>query len=528
MYKRSTIKPRLVIFVMSALLFGCTQTKTTPFNVNTMNSAVDSIVNGLSEPVIPELEIDLIDYSGHKPDSKGSFDFREAIQSAINELSAKGGGRLIFSHTEEPKAWDKNILTYRVSGPIELQSNIALCFEPSVRLFFEFNPENYTNQNQGVITRYEGTTCYGYSPCIRAFNVSNVSLVALFGYGAMPIIDGDGEKWRQWEIDESRRLEKEGKDLAFIYIRTLNNTDVPIAKRKPGQFKDWLLRPDLIQFFLSKNIKVDGLKISNSPFWCIHPVFSSNITIRNLFYDASVVNNDGIDPESSKNILIENIIFNNHDDNVAIKAGRDKEGREGALVAGTPLEAITSEFIVNGRIMGSTENVVIRNCVFKGHHAVAIGSEMSGGVKNVYILNSHAVQDVFNGIYIKSSRIRGGSVSNIYANNVHFANVLESVICLIPNYDNDTISAFPPTFSNIHLNNISAASSEYGIRIHGWGDAPIKNISISNSTIEKVFSEKIHYNQVQNLQLINVRIDKTDYHQTINDTITVVKPPQSI
>lgn len=296
MHKNNAQKHLVNALIMMALLLGCNPTKTKEFSFNTFHSAVDSIVNGISEPEIPKFEIDLIEYSGKQPDRKGSYDFREVIQRAINELSAKGGGRLMFSHTKDPQAWDKSILTYRVSGPIELRSNIALCFEPSVRLFFECNPPLYTNQNQGVITRYEGTTCYGYSPCIRAFNVSNVALIALFGYGAMPIIDGDGEKWRQWEMDGSIRLEREGKPLAYSCIRDLNNADVPVAERKPMQYKDWLLRPDLIQFFLSKNFKVEGLKISNSPFWCIHPVFSSNGIIRNLVYDAPVTNNDGIDP----------------------------------------------------------------------------------------------------------------------------------------------------------------------------------------------------------------------------------------
>ena len=167
----------------------------------------------------------------------------------------------------------------------------------------------------------------------------------------------------------------------------MNHNNTPIDQRIFGE--GHYLRPQLIQLYDCKNILIEGVKIEDSPFWCLHLLRCENITVRNIKYEAYNKNNDGIDPEYSKNILIEDITFNNSDDNIAIKSGRDDEGR-------------ASEF--------HSENIVVRNCHFKGLHAIVIGSEMSAGVENVFVENCDFSGKLKRGIYLKSNPDRGGYI----------------------------------------------------------------------------------------------------------------------
>ena len=270
-----------------------------------------------------------------------------------------------------------------------------------------------------------------------------------------------------------------------------------------------------MEFCFCKNVLVDCVKITNSPFWCVKPVFSESCIFRNMQFDAMVVNNDGIDPESSRNILIENIIFANHDDNVAIKAGRDKEGRDGALIAGTELEQILSDYIKEGRIKGPTENVIIRNCHFYGHHAICIGSEMSGGVRNVYAMDNYSVAEVNMGVFIKSSRLRGGKVENIYINGLKLNHTKSELIALIPNYDKADSGLYPPSFSNIQIENVECISSGSGIVIHGWPDVPIENVLLRNIKIGNAEKGNLSINEVRGIYLDHVSINGEVFNEEL-------------
>jgi polygalacturonase len=433
-------------------------------------------------------------------------------------LNEAGGGKIFLAHTKSQYHWIKQFLTYRCSGPIELRSNIELIFDSSIRLFFEFNPENYFKGDKGVITRYEGTTIYGYSPCIRAFNVSNVALTYRHGEGGMPVIDGDGMKWQKWYTEGNQMLRTQGKNPPVDQIRKMNNAGIPVVERRAKKPEEWFLRPELIQFFLSENVLIDGIKMKDSPFWVIHPVFSRNLTFRNISFDAEVINNDGFDPESSQNILIENIMFSNRDDNVAIKAGRDLEGREGADISGTGLESIESVYINDNKMGGPSKNIVVRNCIFKGHNALAIGSEMSGGVRNVFVLDNQSVHEVYNGIYLKSSRMRGGVIENVYVKNMDLNNVLINAVSLIPNYQTKTDGTHPPLFKNIYIENLTANITKNGIVVTGWLDRPIEDITIKNVNLKKVYEEHITIKQAENIELTNVSMEDTLY----NDVYTVI------
>ena len=499
------------------------------FTEEEVKENVRKILDQIKEPEIPGDTINLIEFSGQKPDSEGSVDFYPYIQKAIDQLAEKGGGWLLFAHSQGIETWLRYEETYRIEGAIQLKSNVGLIIDRSVRLFFPFGPEKYLVNGKGVLTRYEGTTIYSFSPLIRAFNVHDIAIVSRGETGAMPLIDGDGEKWQRWMWEGEGERRKRGLKPAYQALKDINNADVPIAERVYTDPGSDYFRPEMMEFFLCENILVDGIKLTNSPFWCVKPVFSQSGTFRNMAFDAMVVNNDGIDPESSKNILIENISFGNHDDNVAIKAGRDKEGRDGAIVQGTELEDIESEYINNGRITGPTENVVIRNCMFEGHYAICVGSEMSGGVRNIYALDNYSVTKVNMGFFLKSSRLRGGTVENIYINGMKLNQTKGPVIAMIPNYDKADKSPYVPTFRNIQIENVSSESSEDGIVIHGWSDQPVRNIWLESIRLQNVRKDKVEVHQSEDIVLKDVKVNGQEYDTTITETVDEGnKPPERI
>ncbi len=492
-----------------------------------LKTRTDSIISAIQEPVIPDRVIDLVKFSGHSADATGTYDFRQDIQRAIDSLAAAGGGTLLFPHSKGPDYWMKTTEVYRIDGPVELRSHIQLMFDTDVRLQFVFHPEHYLHEGKGVIVRYEGTTLYSYSPLIRAFHVHDIILTARPGSGAMPVIDGDGEKWVEWSMSGEDRRKAAGLTVSYEKARDVNNQGIPLNERHFDHLGEDFLRPPLMQFFLCRNVRVEGVKLDNSPFWVVHPVFSENIVFRNLLYDDNNVNNDGVDVESSTNVLIENVIFYNHDDNVVIKAGRDREGREGLSIAGTDLETVQSPFISEGKLGGPSSNVIVRNCVFKGHHAICVGSEMSGGAHDIYVFNCIAPQEVYQGIYLKSSRKRGGTIRDIYVKNLRFNYLKADVVSIIPNYDNDTTSEWPPLIRNIYIEDVHAVNAGNGIRVFGWFDRPAEHIFLDSITVDTVRGERFSYGQVRDLQVRDVQIMNKIYNSTYNLVDESITTPAS-
>ena len=489
-------------------LLACTLTACATTDVDRkIDTGVADILKNISEPVIPDRQLDLIKVSGLKPDSKGTKDFQKAIAGAVEKLAEAGGGSLIFSNPGSGEA------VYRIKGPIELKSNVALRLARGVRLQFEFDPPSYLPGGKGILSRYEGTLVYTYSPLIRAFNCENIAITALPGSGPLPVIDGDGKAWRKWEEAGNRsRGGQTDKKASYLMIKQVNNDGTPIPERR---FGDEYLRPSIMQFFCSKQVLVENVKLVNSPFWTVHPLFSQNLIFRGIEFEALNANNDGIDPESSRYVLIENVKFNNGDDNVAIKAGRDLEGREGVSIKGTELEGLDLPWINDGIIRGPTSHVLIRNCEFRGHYAVCIGSEMSGGAHDIYALDNFAEESVRMGFYIKGGRNRGGEVHDVFVRNMHLNEVKKEVVRLIPNYDNDLTSPWPSKFRDIYIENMTAKKAALGIRIVGWPDATIDNVTLKDLKVDKVEGKPLfEYNHVTNLKLENVVVEGRDLSGT--------------
>lgn len=385
----------------------------------------------VSEISLPEIKGEIYPLEDFGGKADGLSDNHEAFTSAIEACAEAGGGTIIVGSG-----------TWLVNGPIHLGSHMRLHLEEGAVLRFGSNPSDYLPM---VLTSWEGTRCYNYSPFIYARGATDV---ALTGKGE---IDGEAsQSWNTW---------KEKQDPGKKRIRAMNNDGVALEERLFGE--GWFLRPHLVQFYECENILVEDVKITDSPFWCLHFVFSKNITVRGLSYEAYNFNNDGIDPESSENILIENVHFGNGDDNIAIKAGRDLEAR----TLGRP-----------------SRNIIIRNCHFNGYNAIAVGSEMSGGVHNVFVEDCTYAGKVIYGVYLKGNLDRGGEVSNIHVRNIEF-DTTTSTIVIDSNYKNQG-SCCPPTFKNIYIDNIrSTHATKYGIYLKGSPQQHLDSIFISNVNI---------------------------------------------
>ncbi|MGJ5640635.1 glycoside hydrolase family 28 protein [Formosa sp. S-31] len=407
-----------------------------------------TILKRINEPEFQNRVFSVIDYGAI---ADGITNAKPAFDQAIQECKQAGGGKV-----EVPKG------NYFLEGPLHLESHLNLELQEGAVLKFSSNPESYPL----VLTSWEGTILYNYSPFIYAYQKENI---AITGKG---IIDGESsDTFATWHP-----LQKEDQ----LRSREMNHNSIPFEERQFG--KGHYLRPQLIQFFDCKTILIEDVSIEDSPFWCVHLLKCENAILRGVKYDAQNKNNDGIDLEYSRDILIENIRFNNNDDNVAIKAGRDHEGRAMQM---------------------PSENIVVRNCAFKGLHALVIGSEMSSGVRNVFVENCTYAGYVKRGVYLKSNPDRGGEISDIFIKNVEFGEVLDCFM-ITSNYHNEGFG-FPSTINNINLSNVKCEkANNYGIYLKGYNKKPIRNINLNRFKVKETgrnpfvdFAEEVMFKTVK-------------------------------
>ena len=413
----------------------------------------DSILSNISGAKIASKTL-LIQKFGAKNDGKA--DCRAAFLKAIKKASAMKGGKVLV-----PAG------TYYIKGPIVLQSNVCLELQKGATLKFAPEEKFYPM----VSTSWEGTFLYNYSPLIYGYGLHDVSII---GEGT---IDGNAmTTFAKWKPNQKK---------ARLLSRKMNHEEVPVGERKFGD--GYWLRPQLVQLYNCQGITLEGVKITNSPFWCIHLLKSENIICRNLRYDAKLINNDGIDPECSRNILIEGVAFDNGDDNVAIKSGRDNDGWN----AHSP-----------------SENIIIRNCHFKGLHAVVIGSEMSSGVRNVIVENCDYAGYCKRGIFIKTNPDRGGFVENVYVNNCTFGDV-EDLFYVTSRYagegqDNNHFSTVRNIFvDGLKCNNVSAAA----LVLQGTEAKPVTNVAFDHIEVSKA-KTGISFENVQGVNMGECLIGK--------------------
>ncbi len=347
-------------------------------------------------------------------------------------------------------------------------SNVNLHLAEGAVLKFSTAPKDYT---PFVLSRWEGIDCYNYKPLIYAYKQSNI---AITGNG---ILDGQASSDNWWSWCGSPRFGwKEGMKSqrhnpshtpGRIRLDEYNADNAPVEQRMMQE--DDCLRPPFIQPYECSNVLIEGITIKNAPFWLIHPVFCENVTVRKVYMDSpNGPNNDGCDPESCKNVLIEDCYFNTGDDCIAIKSGRNNDGR---------------------RWNRPSENIVIRNCVMKdGHGGVVIGSEISGGCRNVFAENCEMDSPNLDRIVrIKSNAIRGGVVENVYVRNIKVGVCKEAVFRVEMKYEKITEGPYMPVIRNINLENITSKLIRYGIFIDGFEKTNyVSNITIKDCVFEGI------------------------------------------
>ena len=385
------------------------------------------IEQSIKAPTFPEKDFLITKYGAKTTNSAAQN--QKAINKAIAACSKKGGGRVIV-----PSG------TF-VTGAITLLSHVNLVVEKDAVLKFAFEPDLYPI----VPTRWEGIDCRNLSPCIYAYKQTDI---AVTGEGT---IDGSGANNTWWPWNGNPRFGfKEGmiSQRGGSRARLLKNAEDGVPMDQRIFTKEDGLRPQLINFYLCENILMENLTLLNSPFWVIHPLLSKNITVRGMKIINDGPNGDGCDPESCDGVLIENCFFNTGDDCIAIKSGRNNDGR----LWDKP-----------------SENIIIRNCEMKnGHGGVVIGSEISGGCRNVYaennVMDSPELERV---VRIKTNTCRGGVIENINARNIKVGVCKESVLKINLDYEPKEICCrgFVPTVRNVNIENITCEKSKYGVQI---------------------------------------------------------------
>jgi len=303
------------------------------------------ILKNIKSPVFPDKEYNLTFYGAV---GDGKTDCTEAFKKAIEDCNKNGGGKVVIP---------EGIF---LTGAIHLKSNVNLFISEKATIKFSVDKDKYL---PAVFTRWEGVECINYSPLIYANDQENI---AVTGKG---ILDGQGsnENWWGWkgkkEYGWKENDPQQKKDRDKLFEMAENNIQPSERIFGDGHY----LRPNFIQPYKCKNVLIEGVTFKDSPMWFIHPVLSQNISIINVTVEGLGPNNDGCDPESCKDVLIKNCYFNTGDDCIAIKSGRNNDGR---------------------RVNIPSENIIIQNCKMKeGHGGVVIGSEISGSVKNVFAEN---------------------------------------------------------------------------------------------------------------------------------------------
>ena len=246
------------------------------------------------------------------------------------------------------------------------------------------------------------------------------------------------------------------------------------------------LRPNFIQFQNSKNIRIADVKIINSPMWIIHPVLSENITVENVKVISHGPNNDGCDPESCKNVLIKNCLFDTGDDCIAIKSGRDEDGR---------------------RVARPAENHIVEDCIMKdGHGGVTIGSEIAGGASNIYAINcTMDSKDLDRVLRLKTSSSRGGIIENVFMKDIKVGTYKDAALSFNMFYE--TPGNFMPTIRNIWVENLDVErGGNFGVFVHAYPESPVQNLRVINSNIRGV-KTPVEADHTSNMEFDNVKIN---------------------
>ena len=437
---------------------------------NAWDTQYKQIEKNIRQPEFKDKSYNITDF-GASTKAKAA-DNQKAINKAIATCSKNGGGRVVI-----PEG------TF-ITGAITMLSKVNLHIEKNGVLLFAFQPELYPI----VPTRWEGLDCWNLQPCVYAYKQTDI---AITGQGT---IDGGGgnDTWWKW-CGKDHYGWKEGiisqKSGSRARLLKMAEDGVDMNERKFGPQDG--LRPQLINFNQCDGILIEDVTLLRSPFWVIHPLLSKNITVRGVHINNDGPNGDGCDPESCDGVLIENCFFNTGDDCIAIKSGRNNDGR----LWGRP-----------------SENIIIRNCEMQnGHGGVVLGSEISGGCRNVFAENCKMDSpDLDRVIRIKTNTCRGGIIENLYARNIEVGQCGESVLKINLDYEPKEICCrgYAPTVRNINIENITCQKSKYGVQIIALDSVcNVYDINVKNCRFNGVKDGNFESGQTRNINFDNLFIN---------------------
>lgn len=425
---------------------------------------VPKILARIKPPTFAKRDFDITKYGATAGEG---HDCSDAIAKAIDACNKAGGGRVVVP------------AGVFYTGAVHLKSNVNLSISAGAMLKFIADPAKYLPV---VFTRFEGTELMNYSPFIYADGQENI---AVTGEGTL---DGQctRENWWSWTTQNPW-----GKPAGTptpnsrAILTDMGEKDVPVAQRVfgPGHY----LRPTFIQPCRSKNILIEGVTIVASPMYELNPLYCSNITIRDVKIDSHGPNNDGCDPDSCTDILLENTSFSTGDDCIAIKSGRNRDGR---------------------RVAKPTENMIIRNCDMKdGHGGVTLGSECSGDIRNVFAencrMNSPNLNEAFR---FKTNAMRGGIIENVYIRNVTIGQVSDAILQVDFNYQEGAKGPEHPIVRNIDIRDVTSQKSKYALQLRGFPDSPMTGIHFERCDFQNVATPDVVEN-VKNLTLTDVKVN---------------------
>lgn len=501
------LKSTFTLFTATLIsAYAVSQTVVQATNQSDLYSDVEFKMPRVQEPVIPKNSVSITDFGAK---SGGQDLCTKAFAEAIEAVSQKGGGRVVIPRG----TW--------LTGPITLKSNIEIYSEIGALVIFSKNKDLYPL----VEGSFEGFNTFR---CMSPINGRNLVNIAFTGHG---VFDGSGDAWRavkkekltesQWKklIASGGVVHENGKtwypSQQFRDGEKQSEMNVPRSMKTKAEFEKIrdFLRPVMVSLVSCKKVLFDGPTFQNSPAWCIHPLMCEdftfrNMTIRNPWFSQ---NGDGIDIESCKNSVIHDSGFDVGDDAICIKSGKDKEGRDRNI---------------------PNENLIVKNCiVYHGHGGVTVGSEMSGGVKNMHVSKCTFIgTDV--GLRFKSNRGRGGVVENIYISDIEMMNIPTQAISFNLFYSGRSasedieagssgksasrvpVSEETPQFKNIFIRNVHCKGASQAVVLQGLPEMNLRNIQIENILVESdngLVCSDVNGLKIKNLTLITLKNPVVDF-----------------
>lgn len=477
-----TVKPLLLkscvlLAAVIVLVLSCGKQISSVSDANPWKK-MDFIVKSVPETHFIDKDYNINDFGAV---ADGKIMNTAAFEKAIKICAANGGGRVIVPNGKF------------LTGAIHLESNVNLYLEDKAEILFSINPKDYPI----VHTSWEGTELMNYSPLIYAKNKTNV---AITGKGTLNG-QANNSNWWVWSGGKNYGWQKgipsQNDPNNREVLVDMAEKGVPVSERVFGDGR--YLRPCFVEFFECNTVLIKDVTIINAPFWILHPLKSNNIIIDGVTVNSHGPNNDGCDPEYSQNIIIKNCTFNTGDDCIAIKSGRDADGRR----VGIP-----------------SKNIIVQNCkMIDGHGGVVIGSEISAGVNNVFVedcvMDSPNLERV---IRIKTNSKRGGIIEDVFVRNIEVGTVKECVLKLNMFYNvyGAQTGNFIPVIRNINLENVNVKNGgKYSVWAEGYEVSPVENVTLKNVVIHKVDSI-YKLKNVKNINFINTYINDKKVGQVKN------------